>query len=117
MTQLIGQGGQKNASFTFWDTNQQYRTDDMVVYNNEIYLANGNIAAGAAWDPAQWTLVLGGNVSTPTTVAALGTQPSGARAFVNDAELVAAGNFGAVITGSGANTVPVWSNGTSWYIG
>ncbi len=42
---------------------------------------------------------------------------AGARAFVNNANLVAAGNFGANISGGGSNTVPVWSDGTNWYIG
>jgi hypothetical protein len=45
------------------------------------------------------------------------TPAFGARAFVNDANLVAAGNFGAQITDGGANTVPVWSDGANWYIG
>jgi len=45
------------------------------------------------------------------------TPAFGARAFVNDANRVAAGNFGAQITDGGANTVPVWSDGTNWYIG
>lgn len=50
------------------------------------------------------------NFSTLTPVA-------GARAFVNDGNLVAAGNFGANISGGASNTVPVWSDGTNWYIG
>lgn len=60
MTQLIGLGGQKNASFTNWDINQQYRPGDMVVYNNEIRTTTQNIPAGTAWNPAQWTTVVGG---------------------------------------------------------
>ena len=66
MTQLIGLGGQKNANFTFWDTDQQYRTDDMVVYNNLIYSANQNIAAGTAWNPAQWSFTVGSGGGNPT---------------------------------------------------
>jgi hypothetical protein len=56
---------------------------------------------------------------TPVTLATLGSAASkaGARAFVNDGNLVASGNFGAVISGSGANTVPVFSDGTNWRIG
>jgi hypothetical protein len=45
---------------------------------------------------------------------------SGLRGFVNDANLVAAGNFGAQVSdggGTGGNTVPVWSDGFNWYIG
>jgi hypothetical protein len=41
----------------------------------------------------------------------------GLRGFVNDANLVAAGNFGAQITDGGGNIVPVWSDGSVWRIG
>ena len=54
---------------------------------------------------------------TVTTVGALGTMTSGTRAFVSDSELVAGGNFGASVTGGGANSAPVWTDGTLWYIG
>lgn len=55
-------------------------------------------------------------ITTPATFANL-VAISGARAFVNDANIVAAGNFGAAISGGGANTAPVWSDGVNWYIG
>ena len=42
---------------------------------------------------------------------------NGARAFVNDSNLAAAGNYGSQISGGGGNTTPVWSDGTNWYIG
>lgn len=42
---------------------------------------------------------------------------SGLRGFVNDANLVAAGNFGAQVTNGGSNIVPVWSDGSVWRIG
>ena len=42
---------------------------------------------------------------------------AGARAFVNDGHLVASGNFGAQDGNGGSNTVPVWSDGSNWYIG
>jgi len=45
------------------------------------------------------------------------TAISGARAFVNDANLVAANNFGQRISGGASNIVPVWSDGTNWFIG
>ena len=55
-------------------------------------------------------------ITTPVTLGTL-TAVAGARAFINDANLVAAGNFGAQITGGAGNTVPVWSDGSNWYIG
>ena len=56
------------------------------------------------------------NITAPVPLANL-TAVAGARAFVNNANLVASGNFGAQISGGGSNTVPVWSDGTNWYIG
>lgn len=41
----------------------------------------------------------------------------GARGFINDGNLVAAGNFGAQVSDGGSNIVPVWSDGFNWYIG
>ena len=55
-------------------------------------------------------------VSTPVTYSAL-TALDGARAFINDSNLAAAGNYGLQISGGGGNTAPVWSDGTNWYIG
>jgi hypothetical protein len=54
---------------------------------------------------------------TPPVAYATLTAVAGARAFINNGNLVAAGNFGAQVIGGGSNVVPVWSNGTNWYIG
>jgi hypothetical protein len=53
----------------------------------------------------------------PDTIANLGTGIEGARAFATDANLVAAGNFGSIVSGGGANKVPVYGDGTNWRIG
>jgi len=58
-----------------------------------------------------------GSLITPPVPLANLTAVAGARAFVNNANLVATGNFGSQISGGGANTVPVWSDGSNWYIG
>jgi hypothetical protein len=57
-------------------------------------------------------------VTTPTVLANL-TAIAGARAFITDGNLVAAGggSFGAQIGGGGSNICPVWSDGTNWYVG
>ena len=55
-------------------------------------------------------------VQAPTALANL-TAVAGARAFINNGNLVASGNFGAQVGSGGANVVPVWSDGTNWYIG
>ena len=71
-------------------------------------VTNGNIATG---NITSFT-----TISTPVALSSL-TAVAGARAFVNNGNLVAAGNFGAQIGAGGSNTVPVWSDGTNWYIG
>lgn len=55
----------------------------------------------------------------PVTVANLPSVAAspGARCTVSDSTVAASGNFGAVVTGGGANTVPVYSDGTNWRIG
>lgn len=56
-------------------------------------------------------------ISTPTTYASLPAAAMGARAFITDANIPAAGNFGAQVGAGGFNKSPVWSDGTNWYIG
>ena len=68
--------------------------------------------------------ITGGNMSTAgvikTGVFITGTIPAaagvgaGARAFVTDATSVV---FGNLYVGGAANAMPVWSDGTSWYVG
>jgi len=68
--------------------------------------------------------ITGGNMSTAgvikTGVFVTGTIPTaagvgaGARAFVTDATSVV---FGNLYVGGAANAMPVWSDGTSWYVG
>jgi len=68
--------------------------------------------------------ITGGNISTAGVVKTgafvTGTIPTaagvgaGARAFVTDADSV---TFGNLYTGGSGNAMPVWSNGTSWYVG
>ena len=89
--------------------------------------SNGNV------NPA-WTFDQLGELSAPGNISAVGqiisnnfivnpvalanlTAISGARAFVNNANLIAANNFGQQISGGGSNIVPVWSNGINWFIG
>jgi len=54
-------------------------------------------------------------------VMAVGDLPAattvGLKIFVNDANLIAANNFGAVVGGAGSNVVPVYSDGANWRIG
>jgi hypothetical protein len=66
-----------------------------------------------------FTFTLGGSLKFPVlTVATLPlATTAGQRAFVSDSTATASGNFGAVVTGTGTNKVPVYSDGTDWRIG
>ena len=82
---------------------------------------NGNVGVGNT-TPLD-TLSVGGNAyvsgkvtTLPTALANL-TAVAGARAFINNANLVAASNFGTLVGSGGSNVVPVWSDGSNWYIG
>ncbi len=57
-----------------------------------------------------------------TASLAVGTLPSPAtfpssRAFVNNAGQTVTANIGAVLSGTGGNTIPVYSDGTNWRVG
>ena len=57
-------------------------------------------------------------INIPVSYADISTSPpAGGRTIINDANLIASGNFGNQVSGGGSNTVPIWSNGTNWYIG
>ena len=68
-------------------------------------ITGGNVLTGGA--------VKTGSFVTGTIPTAAGVG-AGARAFVTDADSI---TFGNLYVGGAANAMPVWSNGTSWYIG
>jgi hypothetical protein len=79
--------------------------------------ATGNVsAAGNIMVGSNLIVTAGSAITTPTALANL-TAVAGGRAFVNNANLVAAGNFGNQVGSGGSNVVPVWSDGSNWYIG
>jgi hypothetical protein len=51
---------------------------------------------------------------TVATLPTASTTNAGSRTFVSDSTTT---TFGATVTGGGTNTVPVYSNGTSWKVG
>jgi len=67
--------------------------------------------------PNLWDFIRSGALKSPVVAYANLTAVDGGRAFINNANLVATGNFGAQVSGGGSNTVPVWSDGSNWYIG
>jgi len=68
--------------------------------------------------------ITGGNILTAgvvkTTAKTFSTLPAaanigaGARSFITDANTA---TFGSQVTSGGSNAVPVWTNGTNWYVG
>jgi len=99
---------------------KQAGSDRIAVTNtNSDFMAATNVTiqsnrAGSAYT---WTFSSNGGSQSPVVAYANLTAVAGGRAFVNDANLVAAGNFGAQVSGGASNTVPVWSDGSNWYIG
>ena len=69
---------------------------------------------------SNFTELYGNAIVLKTTAIAVGSLPnastagSGARAFVNDANTV---TFYANVGSGGSNSVPVFSDGTSWRVG
>jgi len=53
-------------------------------------------------------------IYTVATLPTASTTNAGTRTFVSDSTTT---TFGATVTGGGTNTVPVYSNGTSWKVG
>lgn len=89
--------------------------------------ASGNISAGnfigggsnveLVAGTSSWSFETPGRSVWPVVPLANLTVVAGGRAFINDGNLIAAGNFGQQVGSGGSNTVPVWSDGTNWYIG
>ena len=102
--------------------NVQFNRDAVPRLNNTYNLGAANLrwsslSIGTGGINTAGNIVTTGTISsTPTNLANL-TAVAGARAFVNNANLVASGNFGNQVGSGGSNVVPVWSNGTNWYIG
>jgi hypothetical protein len=84
--------------------------------SNEITLGNSSITSLRA---PGLTMTVGlkwinNGTQTVAALVAAGTAGAGARAVVTDAN---ATTFHAIVAGSGANVVPVFSDGTNWRIG
>lgn len=64
-----------------------------------------------------WNLAVGTPAPNVADLLDPVTAGAGARSFVLDSTVTAAGNFGAVVGGGGAEAAPVYSDGTDWRIG
>lgn len=83
--------------------------DSSFVTVNDGILVNGDIDADTVSAPIIKTPVV-----TVLALPAAATVGAGARSFVSDADST---TFGNLAVGGAANNVPVFSNGTAWYIG
>ena len=90
-------------------------------YNGNLTIPGNLIAATASPAPILSGFGIVSAESFTSSVVAYASLPApttaGRRAFINDANLVAVGNFGNVVGNGGSNTVCVWSDGTDWRIG
>ena len=100
---FVVEAGNNPALKIFSDENE------WAFYGNALLLAPGEVSTTG-------NVLAFTTVTSPTALANL-APVAGARAFVSDGNLTAAGNFGAQIGSGGSNTVPVWSDGVNWYIG
>ena len=81
------------------------------------WVSDGNI--GVTNNGVQ-TLILQANTIKQTAVAFASlpaATTAGLRGFINNGNLAAGTNMGAVVTGGGSNNCPVFSDGTNWRIG
>ena len=110
---ILGQRNSTNAqTFRLYNTYtdaSNYERHSHVWSSNVLYAKNENAGTGSArlYIP----------VTGATTVASLpsaSTAGVGARSFVTDA---LAPSFGVAVSGGGAVKIPVYSDGTSWYVG
>jgi hypothetical protein len=100
--------GNAPSHISFWTTSvgANIATEAVrVAPSGNVVLYSGSVIAG------------NGYVKTTTYTAATlptGVQTQGVRAFVSDADTRV---FGNLVTGGAGNVMPVWSDGTNWYIG
>jgi hypothetical protein len=110
-------GGTSNV--VVWATTGEYVTGLISASGN---ITSGNLLTGGLISAT--ANVTGGNILTAgvvkTTAKTFATLPAaanigaGARSFITDANTA---TFGSQVTSGGANAVPVWTNGTNWYVG
>jgi hypothetical protein len=123
-TLIVGWSQTENAPYG--NVAQIVANDGGLVYSSNLIIRTGNISAS----PYVWVFGNNGVLTAPGNILANGivktgvfvasTIPTassvgaGSRAFVSDADSVI---FGNLYVGGAANNMPVWSNGTNWYVG
>jgi hypothetical protein len=116
-TKFAGTGVTRPVQLMVGGTNLiNWATSGHMLWNTD-----NSFDVGASGASRPRNVFVGGYVQTGlTTIASLpaaSTALNGARFMVSDSSVVASGNFGANVTGTGANVVPVFCDGTNWKIG
>lgn len=101
--EIVGRTANTNITLTPNGTGQIVANSSLIIQGNII--VNSSNLSGI-------TII----VTSPTALANL-SAVEGGRAFVNDSNITATGNFGIQVGSGGSNVAPVWSDGTNWYIG
>ena len=65
----------------FWIANRNYKTDDLIIYNNNIYKSNSNHNSGGAFNAGDWTEIS----ATPTVTIDAALNASSTNAVQNQA--------------------------------
>lgn len=123
---VFTRGAQTFASFMFGTASRpifKLGSDFSIAWGSSAVAVQANEDLALARDSANVLAITDGSTGTgyikqtPVAVSALpaaATVGAGTRGFVNDAN---ATTFASVVAGGGANTVPVYSDGTNWLIG
>ena len=93
---------------------QEQYSNVLRLYFNQINTIVNQLGAGALAASAVNGVVQAPAIFTVSTLPSATTTSAGVRSFVSDA---AATTFASVVAGGGANTVPVYCDGTNWRIG
>ena len=79
--------------------------------------ATGLVGATGEIGATGETGATGSGLIGATSFSSLPSVSIGLRGFITDGNLIATGNFGEIVSGGGANNVPVYCDGTDWRIG
>ena len=104
---LIANGGGSGypGNLVMRTGNQNVQTFEWIFGSDANLSTPGDVVVNGV---IQTAVYVTGNIPTASSVGA------GSRAFVTDADSV---TFGNLYVGGAGNSMPVWTNGTSWYIG
>jgi hypothetical protein len=120
---LLSPGNQDPYTPTDTVTSVAGKVGVVTLDKGDVGLGNVDNTSDAAKDAAVATLVnktldlLRTTAHTVATLPAAATAGAGARSFVSDSTVTLSAGLGAVVAGTGANKVPVYSDAIDWRIG